>query len=139
MISLLAGTCTSPEKRFPPYIPSDPLEERRRAIDDRKAISTVMNAVLSVVGTGAATWWATDRTGLKLEWVSRMLLLRDATVFNDMYPSESPFGCERCSCRVISRNYFVHDLEFSEEARVEEHSATRHHEDQKGWQGYQYW
>lgn len=76
MISLLAGTRTSPEKHFPPYIPSDPLEERRRAIDDRKAISAVMNAVLSVVGTGAATWWASDRTGLKLEWVSRILLLR---------------------------------------------------------------
>ncbi|KIM58499.1 hypothetical protein SCLCIDRAFT_1191044, partial [Scleroderma citrinum Foug A] len=67
MISL-AGIRTSPEKHFPPYIPSDPLEQRRCAIDDRKAISTVMNAVLSVVGTGAATWWATDRTGLKLEW-----------------------------------------------------------------------
>jgi len=76
MISLLAGTRTSPEKHFPPYIPSDPLEEHRRAIDDRKAISAVMNAVLSVVGTGAATWWASDRTGLKLEWVSRILLLR---------------------------------------------------------------
>ena len=76
MISLLAGTRTSPEKHFPPYIPSDPLEERRRAIDDRKAISTVMNAILSVVGTGAATWWASDRTGLKLEWVSRIWLLR---------------------------------------------------------------
>lgn len=78
MISLLAGTRTSPEKRFPPYIPSDPLEERRRAIDDRKAISAVMNAVLSVVGTGAATWWASDRTGLKLEW--RALLAVSAAV-----------------------------------------------------------
>ena len=136
MISLLAGTCTSPEKRFPPYIPSGPLEERRRAIDDRNAISTVMNGVLSVVGTGAATWWASDRTGLKLEWVSRILLLRGATVVNDMHPSESPFGCECCCCRGVSRDYFVHDLGFSEVAQVEEHSATRHHKDRKGWQGY---
>ncbi|KAL4063179.1 hypothetical protein J3A83DRAFT_4298073 [Scleroderma citrinum] len=74
MTSLLVGTRTSPEKRFPPYVPRDPLEERRRAIDDRKAISAVVNAVVSVIGTGAATWWVSDRTGLKLEWVSAMFL-----------------------------------------------------------------
>ncbi|KAH7890704.1 hypothetical protein F5I97DRAFT_1923195 [Phlebopus sp. FC_14] len=67
-VSLLAGTRTSPEKHFPPYIAPDPEEERRRAADDRKAVSTVVNAVLSVAGTGVATWWASNHTGLRIEW-----------------------------------------------------------------------
>ncbi|KAF9221390.1 hypothetical protein BS17DRAFT_785308 [Gyrodon lividus] len=67
-VSLLAGTRTSPEKHFPSYVAQDPEEERRRAINDRKAISTAVNAVLSVAGTGVAAWWASGHTGLKLEW-----------------------------------------------------------------------
>ncbi|KAH7929114.1 hypothetical protein BV22DRAFT_155949 [Leucogyrophana mollusca] len=68
MVALLAGTRTSPEKKFPAYAAKDPEAERRRAADDRKAVSTVINAVLSVAGTGFATWWASERTGLRVEW-----------------------------------------------------------------------
>ncbi|KAI6044245.1 hypothetical protein EDC04DRAFT_2561716 [Pisolithus marmoratus] len=68
MVSLLAGSRTSPEKHFPPYVAGDPLEESRHASETRKAIATVVNGALSVAGTGAATWWAGERTGLKLEW-----------------------------------------------------------------------
>jgi len=68
MVSLLAGTRTSPEKKFPTYLAKDPEAERRRAADDRKAVSTVVNGVLSVAGTGFATWWASGHTGLQLEW-----------------------------------------------------------------------
>jgi len=68
MVSLLAGTRTSPEKRFPPYAAKDPEEDRRLQIKDRKAIATLINAVLSVVGTGVATWWASGHTGMRLEW-----------------------------------------------------------------------
>ncbi|KAI6124980.1 hypothetical protein EDD17DRAFT_1508783 [Pisolithus thermaeus] len=68
MISLLAGSRTSPEKYFPPHVVKDPLEESRRASETRKAIATVANGALSVAGTGAATWWASEWTGLKLEW-----------------------------------------------------------------------
>ncbi|KAI6009348.1 hypothetical protein BKA83DRAFT_4416251 [Pisolithus microcarpus] len=68
MVSLLAGCRTSPEKRFPPHVVKDPVEESRRASETRKAIATVANGALSVVGTGAATWWASEWTGLKLEW-----------------------------------------------------------------------
>ena len=32
----------------------------------------------------------------------------------------------------ISRDYFVHDLGFLDEAQVEEHSETRHNKDRKG-------
>ncbi|KAF8845196.1 hypothetical protein BDN67DRAFT_552089 [Paxillus ammoniavirescens] len=74
MVSLLAGTRTSPEKHFPSYTAHDPEEERRRMANDRKAISTLVNAVLSIAGTGFATWWASGHTGLKMEWspVGRM-------------------------------------------------------------------
>ncbi|KAF9245296.1 hypothetical protein BU15DRAFT_26540, partial [Melanogaster broomeanus] len=68
MVSLLAGTRTSPEKRYPSYVAQDPEEERRRATKDRKAISAVVNAVLSVAGTGVATWWASQHTALRMEW-----------------------------------------------------------------------
>ncbi|KAG1741088.1 hypothetical protein EDB19DRAFT_1634909 [Suillus lakei] len=68
MVSLLAGTRTSPEKKFPAYVANDPETERRRAANDKKAVSTVVNGVLSVAGTGFATWWASERTGLRLEW-----------------------------------------------------------------------
>ncbi|KIL00752.1 hypothetical protein PAXRUDRAFT_821334 [Paxillus rubicundulus Ve08.2h10] len=68
MVSLLAGVRTSPEKHFPPYMAEDPEEERRRISNDRKAISTLVNSVLSIAGTGVATWWASGHTGLKVEW-----------------------------------------------------------------------
>ncbi|KAG1746704.1 uncharacterized protein EDB91DRAFT_1014435, partial [Suillus paluster] len=68
MVSLLAGTRTSPEKKFPAYVVNDPQAERRRAADDRKAVSTVVNGILGVAGTGFATWWASEHTGLRLEW-----------------------------------------------------------------------
>ena len=69
MVSLLAGTRTSPEKHFPPYTPKDPEEEQRLQTKDKKAIATLVNAVLSIVGTGVATWWASEYTGMRLEWV----------------------------------------------------------------------
>jgi hypothetical protein len=69
MISLLAGTTTSPERKFPAYIPPDPLAEQKREYKDRKAITAILNALLSIVGSGAATWWAADRTGWRPEWV----------------------------------------------------------------------
>ena len=69
MISLLAGTRTSPEKHFPPYLAKDPEEDQRLQTKDRKAIATLVNAVLSIAGTGVATWWASEHTGMRLEWV----------------------------------------------------------------------
>ena len=71
MVSLLAGTRTSPEKKFPAYVAKDPEVESRRVANERKAVSTVVNGVLSVAGTGFATWRASEHTGLQLEWVWR--------------------------------------------------------------------
>lgn len=72
MVSLLAGTRTSPEKHFPPYVAKDPEEDQRLRTKDRKAIATLVNAVLSVIGTGVATWWAGEYTGMQLEWVCEL-------------------------------------------------------------------
>jgi TMEM199 family protein len=70
MISLLAGTRTSPDKKFPQLLHSpDRSENAARNVSDRRAIIAVLNALLSVVCTGAATWWAAQRTGWRDEWV----------------------------------------------------------------------
>ena len=70
MVSLLAGTRTSPDKKFPQLSrSSDRSENAARDISDRKAIIAVLNALLSVICTGAATWWVAQRTGWRDEWV----------------------------------------------------------------------
>lgn len=88
MVSLLAGTRTSPEKHFPPYIAKDPEEDQRLRAKDRKAIATLVNAVMSVIGTGVAAWWASEHTGMQLEWVCRQsirpLVRRANTAINSV-------------------------------------------------------
>ncbi len=70
MIALLAGTRTSPDKKFPQLShSSDRSESAARDISDRRAIMAVLNALLSVICTGAATWWAAQRTGWGDAWV----------------------------------------------------------------------
>jgi hypothetical protein len=70
IVSLLAGTRTSPDKKFPqlPH-PSARSDIAARDVSDRRAIIAVLNALLSVICTGAATWWAAQRTGWRDEWV----------------------------------------------------------------------
>jgi hypothetical protein len=70
MVALLAGTRTSPDKKFPalPRVPTRS-EGVAREISDRRAIVAVLNAILSVICTGAAAWWAAQRTGWRDEWV----------------------------------------------------------------------
>lgn len=69
MVALLAGTRTSPEKKFP-HTPVKPegSDEARRELNDRRAVTAVLNALLSVIGSGVATWWAADRLSWKPEW-----------------------------------------------------------------------
>lgn len=96
MISLLAGTRTSPEKKFPAYVAKDPEAERKQAADDRKAVSTVVNGVLSVAGTGFATWWASEYTGLRLEWVRRssprLFFGAHACIFREQCSQHAPLS-----------------------------------------------
>lgn len=37
---------------------------------ERKAITTIINGVLSVIGSGAAAWLGSEKTFWKQEWVS---------------------------------------------------------------------
>lgn len=69
MIALLAGTRTSPERKFPdmPKLSDD--EDSQRARSDRRAIVGLLNALLSIIGSGAATWWSAQCLSWKNEWV----------------------------------------------------------------------
>ncbi|KAF9074917.1 hypothetical protein BDP27DRAFT_1415831 [Rhodocollybia butyracea] len=72
MISLLAGTTTSPERKFGPYVaPLEPEQLVAEGKRERKAITTIINGVLSVIGSGAAAWIMSEQTHWKREW--RML------------------------------------------------------------------
>lgn len=71
MVSLLAGVITSPDRKFPVYKPedNDPLTDAQREVNDRKAVVAVINALLSIGGSGAAAWYATGVAGWRNEWV----------------------------------------------------------------------
>ncbi|KAI1793580.1 hypothetical protein LXA43DRAFT_885643 [Ganoderma leucocontextum] len=70
MISLLAGTRTSPERKFP--FVSTPTTKTQashsREVGDRRAVTAVVNALLSIGGSGVATWWAAGRLLWREEW-----------------------------------------------------------------------
>lgn len=70
MISLLAGSTTSPDRKFGVYVPpKDPEEIEADRIRERKTITVLLNALLSVGCVGFTAWWAADKTGWKAEWV----------------------------------------------------------------------
>lgn len=70
MIALLAGSTTSPERKFADYVPpKDPEVVQTEKMKERKTITALLNALLSIVGSGLAAWWAADKTGWKNEWV----------------------------------------------------------------------
>jgi len=72
-ISLLAGATTAPDGKFGDYIPPpDPATVEKHKTRERKAITTLVNGVFSVLGVGFAAWWATARTGWIDEWVSQV-------------------------------------------------------------------
>jgi TMEM199 family protein len=79
MIALLAGTKTSPERRFPPHIPKEDAEQRarERSSEDKKIIIALINAVLSVAGAGLATSWVAEGRGWDDEWVSKSCLVSE--------------------------------------------------------------
>ncbi|KAJ7880332.1 hypothetical protein B0H14DRAFT_2707444 [Mycena olivaceomarginata] len=69
MVALLAGSVTSPERKFPLYVPDkSPEEAAALKAAERKAITSLLNALLSVIGSGFAAWWAAGKTGWKYEW-----------------------------------------------------------------------
>ncbi|KAJ7113708.1 hypothetical protein C8R43DRAFT_903207 [Mycena crocata] len=69
MIALLAGSVTSPERKFPAYTPDkSPEEAAALKKAERQAITSLINALLSIIGSGFAAWWAAGHTGWKNEW-----------------------------------------------------------------------
>ena len=115
MVSLLAGTTTSPERKFPAYTPPDPHEERKRDYSDRKAVTTVINSLLSVGGSGVATWWAADKVGWKPEWVRVAIFSRvQRTYLSQCVPLIAPVEVVTCPpgccCGRGFRNYLIYNL-----------------------------
>ncbi|KAG2011692.1 hypothetical protein CC2G_011780 [Coprinopsis cinerea AmutBmut pab1-1] len=69
MVSLLAGTTTSPERNFGEYVPTkEPEEVAYDKARERKAITALVNSLFSVFGAGFAAWWGADKTGWKDEY-----------------------------------------------------------------------
>ncbi|TFY66068.1 hypothetical protein EVG20_g5028 [Dentipellis fragilis] len=77
MVSLLAGTRTSPNRKFPAVKRRDDhrMQEVARGVNDKRAIIAVLNGLLSVGGAGAAAWVAAQRTGWRDEWKVLFALL----------------------------------------------------------------
>ena len=69
MVSLLAGTTTSPSSKFIPSTSEDPTGQGLRENNDRRALTAVINGLLTVGCSGGAAWWAADKSGWRDEWV----------------------------------------------------------------------
>ncbi|KAG5635087.1 hypothetical protein H0H81_012486 [Sphagnurus paluster] len=79
MVSLLAGTTTSPERKLGTYVPpTDPQELEAARAAERKSITALLNALLSILGAGVAVYWAAERLRWKNEW--RVLLALFAAI-----------------------------------------------------------
>ncbi|KAI0820361.1 hypothetical protein BC628DRAFT_1413163 [Trametes gibbosa] len=76
MVALLAGTRTSPDRKFPsvpmPGTASDTQAASRRELSDRRAVTAVINALLTIGGSAAAAFYASGRLAWRDEW--RVLL-----------------------------------------------------------------
>lgn len=75
-LSLLAGTITSPSSRLPPPEPKpEPWEVAQEEKNTRRAIAALVNGVFSMIGVGAAIWWASKTTGWTDEMVRFLYIL----------------------------------------------------------------
>jgi TMEM199 family protein len=68
-ISLLAGTTSNPSAKLAPYTPQSDDDQSTRAASDRRAITALINGIFSVIGVGAACWWAGGSVGWPIERV----------------------------------------------------------------------
>jgi hypothetical protein len=112
MISLLAGCITSPKSKFPEHVSTEDERETegRRKIAERRAIAGLVNASLSVVGSGVATWWVAGGRGWVVEWVSFGLLRYNVLGFGLTMYTESFAGAWGCACGCTLGRGSVYDL-----------------------------
>ncbi|KIY69199.1 hypothetical protein CYLTODRAFT_373084 [Cylindrobasidium torrendii FP15055 ss-10] len=69
MVSLLAGTMSSPERKFGTYVPPpDPEVVAAQKREERKQITALANGVLSIGGAAFAAFWASQHMAWKHEW-----------------------------------------------------------------------
>ncbi|KAI0272468.1 hypothetical protein BC834DRAFT_348659 [Gloeopeniophorella convolvens] len=81
MVALLAGTRTSPDKKFPQGPQASARSgDAAKEISDRRAIVAVLNAFLSVICAGIAAWWISKHTGWRDEWRVLLALLVSSVV-----------------------------------------------------------
>lgn len=81
-LNLLAGTMTSPSQRLPPpELKPEPWEVAQDEKNTRRAIAALVNAVFSMVGIGAAVWWASKTSGWSDEFVSNASVLQICLLF----------------------------------------------------------
>ncbi|KAK2463665.1 hypothetical protein APHAL10511_004416 [Amanita phalloides] len=77
MVSLLAGTTVSPERSFGPYTPPpDAAQVEADRNREKKSITALLNALLSVMCSAFAAWWAAKKIGWRNEWVCTNSSLR---------------------------------------------------------------
>lgn len=70
MVALLAGTTTAPSSKPPlPPVRNSAEARAKKEFNDRKALTAVVNGLLSIGCSGGAAWWAADKSGWRDEWV----------------------------------------------------------------------
>jgi hypothetical protein len=121
MVSLLAGTTSSPEGKFGTYVPPpDPEQAAKRESAERKAILTLVNAVLSVAGAGFASFWAADKTGWKREYVRDLASCALALVHISFLPGlASTFRTASCYSRCLLGSCSISHLDIADGASQE--------------------
>jgi hypothetical protein len=80
MISLLAGSVTSPRSHFPHTEPMT-LHGRESISETTKEVTALLNCAISIVGAGLAAWFASSKAGWRNEWVRFKLVNRIITDF----------------------------------------------------------
>ena len=74
MVTLLAGAKSSPSSNLPAFTPPESQEDiAKRQLSDRKAITAIVNSLLSIGGSGVAAWWAAGSAGWGEEWVRNFI------------------------------------------------------------------
>jgi hypothetical protein len=66
-LNLLAGSTTSPNAHL---VPPPPYAEGHTRAGERRAVAALANALMSIVGSGVAGWWAAGSAGWQVEWAS---------------------------------------------------------------------